>query len=115
MILCVVDDLMFVSKISAAAKALKLDVVFERVGDQVVPRVRADRPSLVIFDLNSTRLDPLDAIAAIKQDPALAAVRTIGYVSHVDAATIAAARAAGVDEVLARSAFVGRLGDILSS
>jgi hypothetical protein len=51
----------------------------------------------------------------MKGDPSLASVRTLGYVSHVDSVTIAAARQAGVDDVLARSAFAGRLGEILSS
>jgi PleD family two-component response regulator len=80
----------------------------------VVARVRAERPTLVIFDLNSGKLRPLEAISAIKSDPELRTTRTLGYVSHVDAAAIASARAAGVDDVLARSAFVERLGDILS-
>jgi hypothetical protein len=35
-------------------------------------------------------------------------------VSHVDADTIAAAHAAGFDQVLARSTFSARLGDILT-
>ena len=56
----------------------------------------------------------MDAIAALKADGALSAVRTLGYVSHVDAGTIASARAAGIDEVLARSAFVEKLADILT-
>jgi CheY-like chemotaxis protein len=115
MILCVVDDLMFSMKISTAAKQLQRPIAFERSAAAVVERVRADRPSLVIFDLNSTKLQPFDAISAIKNDPELKTTRTLGYVSHVDAAAIASARAAGVDEVLARSAFVERLGDILSN
>ena len=115
MILCVVDDLMFTSKINAAAKALGRDVAFERAPDNVVARIRRDGPSLVIFDLNSKRLRPLDAIGALKADPDLRATRLIGYVSHVDADTIAAARQAGIDEVLARSAFTERLAEILTS
>ena len=63
MILCVVDDLIFSVKISTAAKALGVDVYFERAADSVVPRIREKRPSLVIFDLNSARLRPLEAIA----------------------------------------------------
>ena len=57
----------------------------------------------------------MEAIAALKRDPELSAIRTLGYVSHVDTATIEAARAAGIDQVLARSAFVDQLGDILTS
>src|SRR5262249_33204495 len=115
MILCVVDDLMFSMKLSTAAKALQRPLAFERSAANVVERVRTDRPSLVIFDLNSVKLRPLDAIRAIKGDPELQAVRTLGYASHVDLMTINAARQAGIDEVLAHSAFTDRLGDILSS
>jgi CheY-like chemotaxis protein len=115
MILCVVDDLMFSVKISAAAKAARADVVFERTPQAVTERVRAERPSLVIFDLNSSRMAPIDTIRVIKSDPDLKSTRTLGYVSHVQADTIAAAREAGCDEVLARSAFSDRLAAILSS
>ena len=114
MILCAVDDLMFSTKISTAARVLHCDVTFERTADTVLARVRAERPTLVIFDLNSAKLRPIEMIAAMKADADLASVRTLGYVSHVQADVIAAARAAGIDEVLARSAFAERLGDILS-
>jgi len=115
MIVCAIDDLMFSTRISTAAKSLQADVYFERSVEKLLETIRDKRPSLVIFDLNSGRMRPLDAIAALKQDADLATIRTLGYVSHVDAATIDAARAAGIDQVLARSAFVNQLGDILTS
>jgi CheY-like chemotaxis protein len=115
MILCAIDDLIFSIKISTAAKQLGAEVYFERAAGQVVSRVREKRPSLVIFDLNSVRMDPLAAIRTMKSDPELQPIRTLGYVSHVDSATIDAARAAGIDQVLARSAFADRLGQILTS
>ena len=62
-------------------------------------RVREKQPGLVIFDLNSARLNPLAAIKALKADPELQSIRTLGYVSHVDSDTIAAARSAGIDQV----------------
>ena len=80
-----------------------------------LPRIREKQPSLVIFDLNSSKLRPLEIIAQMKADPALRTIRTLGYVSHVQTDVIAAARAAGIDEVLARSAFSERLGQILSA
>jgi len=106
---------MFSIKISTAAKALKADVYFERSAEKLLQTIRDKRPTVVIFDLNSPRLRPLDAIASMKSDPDLGAIRTIGFVSHVDAATIDAARAAGVHQVLARSAFVNQLGQILTN
>jgi len=114
MIVCVLEDLIFSIKISTAAKHLGVETYFERFRDNVLPTVRDKQPSLVIFDLNSGRLGPLAAIAAMKADPALRTIRTLGFVSHVDSDTIAAARAAGIDQVLARSAFSDSLGEILT-
>ena len=115
MVLCLVDDLIFSIKISTAAKALAAPIFFERSHEMALPRIREKQPSLVILDLNSAKLRPLEIIAQIKQDPSLQHVRTLGYVSHVHADIIAAARAAGIDEVMARSAFSERLGQILTA
>ena len=115
MVLCLVDDLLFSVKISTAAKAVGAAVFFERSPDMAVARVRETQPSLVILDLNSAKLRPLEIIAQMKGDPALKAIRTLGYVSHVQTDVIAAARAAGIDEVMARSAFSDRLRQILSA
>jgi PleD family two-component response regulator len=115
MVLCLVDDLLFSIKISTAAKALGAAIFFERSPDMALARVREKQPSLVILDLNSAKLRPLAIIAQMKADPALKAIRTLGYVSHVQTDVIAAARAAGIDEVMARSAFSERLGQILSA
>jgi CheY-like chemotaxis protein len=114
MILCVIEDLIFSIKISTAARRLGADVFFERAADAVLDRIREKRPALVIFDLNSAALKPIDVIGAMKEDPELRGIRTLGYVAHVDGATVAAARRAGVDQVLARSAFADRLGEILT-
>jgi CheY-like chemotaxis protein len=115
MIVCVVEDLIFSIKISTAAKHLGVDMYFERSKEKVLQTVRDKQPSLVIFDLNSGKLAPIEMIAAMKAEPALASIRTLGFVSHVDADTIDRARGAGIDQVLARSAFSERLGDILTS
>ena len=115
MIVCAIDDLIFSIKIKTAAKQLGVDIHFERSRENVLPTVREKRPSLVIFDLNSSRLAPMETIAAMKADPELKRVMTLGYVSHVDSEAIGAARRAGIDQVLARSTFSERLGAILSS
>jgi CheY-like chemotaxis protein len=115
MIVCVLDDLLFSIKISTAAKAIGADVYFERTPGMAVARIKEKQPSLAIFDLNSAKLDPLGVIARLKSDPETRGIKTLGFVSHVHAETIAAAREAGIDEVLARSAFSDRLREILSS
>jgi PleD family two-component response regulator len=115
MVLAAVDDLMFSSRISTAAKAAGVEVRFARSPEAVLAAAHESAPSLVILDLNGARMRPLDIVAALKREPALAAVPTLGFVSHVDASTIAAARDAGVDRVLARSAFVEQLPALIGA
>jgi CheY-like chemotaxis protein len=114
MIVCAVDDLIFSIKISTAAKALGVDIYFERSPDKVIESIRQKQPRLVIFDLNSARMQPLTTIAALKADPGLQSIPTLGFVSHVQTETISEARKAGIDQVLARSAFSDRIGEILT-
>ena len=112
-ILAILDDLMFGSKIRSAAQHAGVTVVFSRSSQGALAQMRAEAPSLVILDLNNPRTDPLGTVAAMRGDAALASIPTLGYVSHVDTATIEAARATGVGEVIARSAFANNLPEIL--
>jgi PleD family two-component response regulator len=112
-ILAILDDLMFTSKIRLAAQQRGVAVAFARSSAGALEQMRTTRPALVILDLNNPRTDPLGTIAAMRADNALASIPTIGYVSHVDTTTIDAARQAGVHDVMARSAFTARLGDII--
>ena len=113
MILAAVDDLLFSSKIRTTAKQAGVDLTFARTPPEILEQARALRPELLIFDLNSAKANPIDTIAALKADADLRAIRTLGFVSHVHTGLIEAAREAGVDEVMARSAFAARLADIL--
>jgi len=114
MILAVLDDLLFASKIKTTAGRIGVAVTFARSADAALSEMRKAAPSLVILDLNNARTNPLGLVGSMKQDPALSSVPTVGYVSHVQTEVIDAARRAGVGEVLARSAFTERLADILS-
>lgn len=114
MVLCAIDDLMFTSKLRVAAKQTGVEVRFARSPEALMAECREARPSLIVLDLNADRLRPLEMLAALKADPDLAEVRAVGFVSHVHADRIAEARAAGA-EVMARSAFVAQLPDLLRS
>jgi len=114
MVLAAVDDLMFRSKITSSAARAGVTVVFAASRDGALAAMQSDQPTLVILDLNSRRTDPLGIVQTMKQDTALASIRVVGFVSHVDVNTVNAARAAGVDEVLARSAFTTQLPDLLA-
>jgi hypothetical protein len=62
---------------------------------------------VVVVDLSRPQV--LEALGAIA-----AGVRTIGFGSHVDRELLEAARAAGCDEVLARSEFFRRAPELLA-
>ena len=114
-ILASVDDLFFRSKVRTTAKHLGLEITFAATADELVAQALALQPTLVIFDLNSQKMDAIAAIAALKADSATSALRAIGFASHVHTDLIAAAKRAGADEVLPRSAFAGRLAEILQA
>jgi CheY-like chemotaxis protein len=114
MILAVLDDLMFTSRIKTTASQLGVGVTFARSADAALTEMRKAAPTLVILDLNNARIDPLGIVSSMKQDPALAAIPTVGYASHVQTDVINAARQAGVGDVMARSAFTQQLAGILS-
>lgn len=113
MVLALVDDLMFRSKIKSTAAQVGVDVTFAASRDAALEVMKNAAPTLLVVDLNSRRMDPIEAIAAVKQDSTLGHVRVVGFVSHMDVNTIAAARAAGTDDVMARSAFVAQLPELL--
>jgi hypothetical protein len=97
-------DLLFQSKITATARALGIGTATIR--EPASLGVRAGR--LLIVDLNQP--GAIDAAAVWR---AATGRPVVGFVSHVDAATATAARSAGVDRVMARSAFVTQLVEIL--
>ncbi len=113
MIIAGVSDLMMASKIRSAAAVARAEVRFAGGTGALLEAARASEPKLVLLDLDDLRIDPLEVLAALRSDPALASLRVLGFVSHVRADRIAAARQAGIDEVLARSAFVERLAELL--
>jgi CheY-like chemotaxis protein len=114
MILVAVDDLLFSSKIRSTARQVGTELTFARTPADILSQARALKPSLVIFDINSEKADPINTVAALKADPELKGIPTTGFVSHVNTSLILAAREAGMDEVMARSAFVTNLAQILT-
>ena len=113
-IVALVEDLFFLAKIRETAKAVGAAVVTvdSRHGSTAVAEAQ---PQAIFLDLNSRGLSALDWIKALKADPATQTVRIVGFVSHVQEDLIAAARAAGCDSVMARSAFTQQLPNLLRS
>ena len=113
-ILAILDDLLFTSKIKTTARQVGVAISVARSREGALAEMRAHPPSLVIFDLNNPRTDPLGIVADMKADPALALIHTVGFASHVQTDVIDAARKAGVGDVMARSIFTERLAQILA-
>jgi CheY-like chemotaxis protein len=110
-LLALVDDLMFLSRIREAARGLDLEV---RALRAVADLAGSETARIVIVDLDSPRLPWRDALAAFRADPRTADVPVVGFVSHVETERARDARAAGCTRVLARSAFVQQLPELLT-
>jgi DNA-binding NarL/FixJ family response regulator len=108
-----VDDMFFTAKINAAAAECgrKIERVKSR---ETLEGLAANPPSLVIVDLNSDRLEPIETIAFLKSSAELSEVPIVSFVSHVQTDLIRAAQAAGCDYVLPRSAFTQMLLEIVA-
>jgi CheY-like chemotaxis protein len=108
-----VDDMFFAAKINSAAEACgrKIERVKSR---EQLEALRAAPPSLVIIDLNSDRLDPIETIRYLRTHADLKAVPIVSFVSHVQTDLIRSAQAAGCDYVLPRSAFTQMLVEIVA-
>ncbi|MGE0448507.1 MAG: hypothetical protein AB7Q29_02890 [Vicinamibacterales bacterium] len=113
MILAILDDLLFTSKIRATAAQAGVPLMFARTIDAALEQLRATRPSLVMLDLDNPRIDAL-RIAAELRESRLSGVSSVAFVSHVRTDLIQQARDAGIGEVLPRSAFVTRLPEIFA-
>ncbi|MGH7475464.1 MAG: hypothetical protein ACRELD_04190 [Longimicrobiales bacterium] len=106
-------DLLFASRIQGTAGALGVRAeAFTRV-EPLVARALEARPALVLIDLEARGLDVPSLIRRLRTEPALRHARIMGFVSHMNAGAAAAARNAGADRVLARSAFVEELPRLL--
>jgi DNA-binding NarL/FixJ family response regulator len=109
----IVDDMFFISKITGAAE--RADRKIERIKSLAdLERLATDPPALVIIDLNSDRLDPVEAIEFLKARAELKSVPVVGFVSHVQVDLIRRAEAAGCDYVTPRSRFTQLLAEIVS-
>lgn len=112
-VLSVVDDLMFRSRISTAAKAVGVRHIVATSPEAAIERARAERPDLILFDLDSGRTHPMDVLQKLAADTELANIPTLGFVSHVHTHLIQEARSLGIGRVMARSAFVMELDSLL--
>jgi DNA-binding NarL/FixJ family response regulator len=101
------DDLIFTSRVTGTGRARGLPVRSAASADALLTLARQQPPTCVIVDLANPGLKIADLIAGLAALPARP--RVVAYGSHVDAATLRAARESGCDVVLPRSKFVEEL------
>jgi PleD family two-component response regulator len=113
-VLAAVEDLLFKSKISETASTLGIEASFPRNPKRLLEALRESPPDLLVLDLNSARFEPLSLLRSVKSDEATSDVPTVGFLSHVQKDLAVAAREAGCDRIVARSAFTRDLPRILA-
>ncbi len=101
-------DLLFASRIRAAAQAAGAPVAIVSRPDALRDRLARAAPRRVLIDLDARAWDPVALISELKQRDR-GGIEVVAWVSHVRADAIADARRAGADRVLARSAFSAQL------
>ena len=111
-IVAVLDDLFFTVKINESAKRAGFTIAFVKSEHDVLVQA-AEKPPLIIFDLNCSAIEPLKLIRKLKSEESTKQINVIAYVSHVQGELKQAAHEAGCDMVLARSAFSQNLPQIL--
>jgi len=111
-VIAVLSDLMFTVKIQEAAKRAGLEPVFVKSRGQALEEARK-APAGMILDLNDSAAEPLALVSDLKEDEATRSLPVVGYVSHVQVDLRRAAQERGCDLVVARSAFVQNLPEIL--
>ena len=79
-ILAAIHDLMFSSKVNAAAQGRKISWLPR--GTKVVEQVALEKPDVLLIDLAAPALDAVNAIAALKASEATKQLVVIGYVDH---------------------------------
>jgi len=112
MVLTMVDDLLFLSKIQETAKHLGVEVKAAQPAD-LAEAALTTAPKALLVDLNHRSGKAWEVLRVLKSDSKTKDITIIGFVSHVQSELIAAAREAGCDLVLARSAFVSQLPSLL--
>jgi DNA-binding NarL/FixJ family response regulator len=109
-----VNDLFFQAKIQETARKLNVKVEFVKAEHDLTDRIKQngeEKPSLIIFDLNSSTVKPLTLIPKLKTK--LKKTSVIGFLSHVQGDLKQKAHEVGCDMVLPRSAFSQNLPQLL--
>ena len=111
MLVYVVRDLLFVSKIREVAEPLGLPVTPVRDVETLPAAARGAR--LIILDLGLAQ--SLRALELVAADPDTAAIPTVGFVGHERTDVMETAKALGCGQVMAKGEFTAKLPSLLRS
>jgi CheY-like chemotaxis protein len=111
-ILAVVDDIFFLAKIQQTAR--QLGVTVEPLSPDALGASLAENGARgILLDLNHRSGKAIAALEGLKDVPATRSIPVVAFLSHVQTDLAQAARTAGCDRVMARSAFSQQLPMLL--
>ena len=115
-IFCFIEDLFFQAKIQENSRRLGVKVEFLKGDKESVARLtdlpEAERPTLLVFDLNNLNAKPMTLIPKFKSK-LKKATSIIGFLNHLQGDLKMKALEAGCDSVMPRSAFSQTLPNLL--
>ncbi len=115
-IFCFIEDLFFQAKIQETARKLGIKVEFIKGDKESVARLLelpdAEKPALVVFDLNNLNAKPMTLIPKFKAK-LKKATSIVGFLNHLQGDLKLKAVEAGCDTVMPRSAFSQSLPNLL--
>lgn len=113
-IIAIVDDLFFAAKIRGTAEQAGVSVAFPRSADGAAELIQRELPALIVCDLHSQRIDPMQLARTLKAKEETRNIPLLGFFSHVQVELQREAKQAGFDNVIPRSVFAGSLMQILT-
>jgi|ERR1051325_4023095 CheY-like chemotaxis protein len=113
-VIAVVDDLFFASKIRGTAEQLGVKVTFGRTVAALTETSAREQPALIICDLHSQRIDPVELAKELKSRAITRDIPLLGFFSHLQTDLQRAAKEAGFDHVIPRSVFAKDLAGLLA-
>jgi hypothetical protein len=115
-IFCFIEDLFFQAKIQETSRKLGIKVEFLKGDKDSVQRLldlpEAEKPTLLVFDLNNLNAKPMTLIPKFKTK-LKKATSIVGFLNHLQGDLKAKAVEVGCDSVMPRSAFSQSLPNLL--
>jgi CheY-like chemotaxis protein len=106
-VIAAIPDLFFRAKVLETARALSVDLDVARDADELLRQVRAEKPRLILLDLQAAAMQPLETLGALEGIP------VVGYLAHEQVDLREQALAAGCGQVLTKGQFSASLPSIL--